>query len=280
MQELQYFRPENLNNALNLLDVYGRDVRILAGGTDLIVALRDNMIPCKYLMDIKAVKELEAITYSEGVGLHIGAAVCLNDIIASDIINGHYPILVEAARTLANSLLRNRATLAGNICNASPGGDMLSPTNVLEGKVEIASKNGKRTLELEEFILGVKKTALKENELVTGVFYPDIKGKGKYMRKSRIKGHDLAQVNVAAFLKESGGLNLCIGAAGPVPIIIRGFEKFESSNLQNNKQEIVKKVLDEIKPISDQRASKEYRIAMVEYLTLRILDELGKELQL
>lgn len=280
MQELQYFRPKSLNEALDLLDKYGRDIKILAGGTDLIVALRDNMVSCSYLMDIKAVKELQGISHSDGAGLHIGAAVCLNDLISSDCVNRHYPILVEAAKTLANSLLRNRATLVGNICNASPGGDMLSPVNVLEGKIEIASKNGKRTMELEEFILGVKKTALKENELVTGVFFPDLKGKGKYLRKSRIKGHDLSQVNVAAFLKEGGGLKLCIGAAGPVPIVVRGFEKYKANDIQSNKQDIAKKVLAEIKPIGDQRASKEYRIAMVEYLTMQILDELGKELQL
>lgn len=280
MQELQYFRPETLDEALELLDRQGKYIRVLAGGTDLIVALRDRVVSCGYLMDIKAVKELKGISYTDGTGLRIGAAVCLNDLITSDPVVRHFPLLAEAAGTLANSLLRNRATLVGNICNASPGGDMLSPTNVLEGKVEIASVNGRRTMELEEFILGVKKTALKENELVTGIFYPVIKGKGMYLRRSRIKGHDLAQVSVAAFLKDGGGLKLSVGAAGPVPVVVRGFEKYKASDIQSNKQEILKKVLGEIKPISDQRASKEYRTDMVEYLTMQILNELGKEMQL
>lgn len=280
MQELQYFRPKTLDEALDLLDKHGRGIKVLAGGTDLIVALRDRAVSCDCLMDIKVVKELQNITYIDGAGLRVGAAICLNDLIASEPVVRHFPLLAEAASTLANSLLRNRATLAGNICNASPGGDMLPPSNVLEGKVEIASVNGSRTMELAEFIQGVKKTALKENELVTGVFYPYVKGKGIYLRRSRIKGHDLAQVSVAAFLKEGGGLRLCVGAAGPVPVVVRGFESCKTSDIRSSKQEILKKVLAEIKPISDQRASKEYRTDMAGYLTMQILDELGKEMQL
>lgn len=277
MQNFQYFRPETLEEALELLDRHGKDIKVLAGGTDLIVALRDKAIVCKYIMDIKAIKELQNISYSGSEGLSVGAAVCLNDIICSDDVKNNYPILVEAAKTLANSLLRNRATLVGNICNASPGGDMLSPSIVLDGRVEIASKQGRRSMALKEFFLGVKRTALKENELVTKVIFPSIKGTGKYMRKSRIKGHDLAQVSVAAFLMENGGLRFCIGAAGPTPIVVEGFENYKKVDIQNNRQEIIKKVLSEIRPISDQRASKEFRIAMVEYLTGQILDELVRE---
>ena len=277
MQEFQYFRPKTINEALELLDKYGRDIKVLAGGTDLIVALRDNVVVCKYIMDIKAIKELQQISHSESEGLSIGAAVCLNDIIHSETVKNGYPLLIEAAKTLANSLLRNRATLVGNICTASPGGDMLSPSIVLDGRVEIASKRETRTLALREFFLGVKQTALKEDELVTRIVFPAIKGQGKYMKKSRIKGHDLAQVGVAAFIRENGGLKLSISAVGPTPIIVEGFEDCARVDLQTKKQAIIQKVLREIKPINDQRASKDYRTAMVEYLTGEILAELGGE---
>lgn len=277
MQEFQYFRPETLNQAKDFLDKYGKDVKILAGGTDLIIALRDKTIVCKYVMDIKAIKELQIISYSDSEGLSIGSAVCLNEIIYSNDIKNHYPILVESAKTLANSLLRNRATIVGNICNASPGGDMISPSIVLDARIEIVSKQKTRTMPLKDFILGVKRTALKENELVTKINFPKIVGKGKYLRKSRIKGHDLAQVSVAAFLTEAGGLKLSIGAAGPTPIIVEGFENYKKVDLQSNKQEIIKKVMNEVKPIGDQRASKEYRIAMIKYLLTQIFEELEKE---
>ncbi|MFL0246185.1 FAD binding domain-containing protein [Candidatus Clostridium stratigraminis] len=273
MQELQYFKPMCLNDALELLNKHGKDIRILAGGTDLIIALKDKLIVSPRILDIKAIDELKNISYSNEEGLTIGAAVSLNDIINSKEIIENYPILVEGAKNLANSLLRNRATLVGNLCNASPGGDMLSPSIVLEGVAEIASIDGIRKVPLKEFFIGVKRTILKENEIVTRVIFPFIKGKGKYLRKSRIKGHDLAQVAVAAFLKSDGVLNIAIGAAGPTPVIVEGLKNIDVIKQQD---EIIAKVKSAIKPIKDQRASKEFRIAMAEYLTKQILYELGE----
>jgi len=273
LQELQYFKPKCLSDALELLNKHGKDIRILAGGTDLIIALKDKLIISPNILDIKAIEELQSISFSTEEGLSIGAAVSLNDIINSNEVIENYPILVEGAKNLANSLLRNRATLVGNLCNASPGGDMLSPSIVLEGIAEIASIDGTRKVPLKEFFIGVKKTILKENEIVTKVIYPFIKGKGKYLRKSRIKGHDLAQVAVAAFLKSDGGLNITVGAAGPTPVIVKVINNID---ILKNEEEIIEKVKSAISPISDQRASKEYRTAMVEYLTKQILKELGE----
>lgn len=271
MQDLQYFRPKSLNEALELLNKYGKNIRILAGGTDLIIALKDKLIVCPYILDIKAINELQTISYTDEEGLSIGAAVSLNEIKSSKVVIENYPILVEGAKNLANSLLRNRATLVGNLCNASPGGDMLSPSIVLEGIVEIASINGTRKVSLKKFFIGVKRTILKENEIVTRVIFPCLQGKGKYLRKSRIKGHDLAQIAVAAFLKSDGMLNMAIGAAGPTPIIVEGLNNID---ILENEKEVIDKVKSAIKPISDQRASKEFRIAMAEYLTKQILKEL------
>lgn len=273
MQELQYFKPKCLSDAVELLNKYGKNIRILAGGTDLIIALKDKLIVCPYILDIKAIDELKNISYSNEDGLTIGAAVSLNDIINSKEVIENYPVLIEGAKNLANSLLRNRATFVGNLCNASPGGDMLSPSIVLEGIVEIASIDGTRKVPLKEFFIGVKRTVLKENEIVTRVNFPCIKGKGKYLRKSRIKGHDLAQIAVAAFLKSDGGLNIVIGAAGPTPVIVEGLNNID---VLKSEEEIIEKVKSSIKPISDQRASKEFRIAMAEYLIRQILKELGE----
>ncbi len=277
MQELQYLRPESIKEALELLDGYGKDLKILAGGTDLIIALKDRLINCNYLMDIKNIQELKAINYSVDKGLEIGAAVSLNEVINSNIINEKYEILIQAAKTLANSLLRNRATLIGNICNASPGGDMLGPSIVLEGKLEILSKSNKRIVPLKDFFLGVKRTVLKENELISKIIFPSIEGIGKYRRRSRIKGHDLAQIGVSMFLKNDNGLNVSITAAAPTPIVIEDFNQFNKYDVKNNIQGIVEKIITSINPISDQRASKEFRIAMAKYLSNQILEELSSE---
>lgn len=279
MQELQYLRPYSIKEAVELLDGYKKDVKLLAGGTDLIIALKDKLVSCKYIMDIKNIKELNEIVYTEGDGLSIGSAVSLNEIIESKIVNEKYNILVQAAKVLANNLLRNRATLVGNLCNASPGGDMIGPSIVLEAVVEATSKDGIRLIPLKEFFIGVKRTVLKENELVTRVIYPNVEGIGKYMRRSRIKGHDLAQIGVSIFSKSESGLNICIGAAGPTPVIINDFEKLNQNEIKENKDTIINSVLQNIKPISDQRASKDFRIAMAKYLTGQILDWLSLEVE-
>lgn len=277
MQELQYLRPDSVKEALELLDGYGNKLKVLAGGTDLIIALKDKLISCDYLMDIKNIQELKEINYSEEKGLEIGAAVPLNEVRDSTVVNEKYEILVQATRTLANSLLRNRATLVGNICNASPGGDMIGSSIVLEGKLEISSKNCIRVVPVKDFFVGVKKTVLKENELVTKIIFPRIEGEGKYRRRSRIKGHDLAQIGVAMFLKKDTGLNVSITAAAPIPVVIEDFSKLNKDEVKDNIQVIIDKIMTSIKPISDQRASKEFRIAMARYLSKQILEELTLE---
>ena len=102
MQDLQYLRPKTLEEALELIDKYGKEAKILTGGTDVIVALRGNAVHCKYLIDVKEVKELSGISYSDEIGLIIGSAVTLNEIIDCDIIRSSYQILADAAKTLGN----------------------------------------------------------------------------------------------------------------------------------------------------------------------------------
>lgn len=156
MQDFQYIRPKTLKQALELVDKYGKEAKILAGGTDLIVALRGNAAHCKWLIDVKGVKELSGITYDDEIGLTIGSSVTLNEIIDCDKIKLCYPILAQAAKTLANALIRNRATLIGNICNSSPGGDMLPASLVLEGRVFVSSINGNREIPLKDFLVACK----------------------------------------------------------------------------------------------------------------------------
>jgi carbon-monoxide dehydrogenase medium subunit len=276
LQQFQYLKPKTLNEALSLIDKYRKDSRILAGGTDVIVGLKSRAIHCKYLIDIKGIKELQGISYSNKNGLSIGAAVILNDIIESDKIKPSQQILVDAAKTLANVLIRNKATLVGNICNSSPGGDMLPASLVLEGKVSVASVEGKREIALKDFFIGVKKNILKENELVTKVIYPPIQGKGIFIKKSRIKGHDLSQINVAGYLKKDGSLKFSLGAVAPTPVLVEDFQKYKNEQVAKNKETIADKVVSKINPISDVRATKEYRLAMARYLTCEIAKKLGE----
>ena len=275
MQQFQYLKPKTLDKALKLVNKYRKDAKVLAGGTDVIVGLKSNAIRCKYVIDVKGIKELKGIFYNDKEGLSIGGAVALNDIIECDIIKPDQQILVDAAKTLANVLIRNRATLVGNICNSSPGGDMLPASLLLEAKVCVSSVDGNRELELKDFFTGVKKNALKENEIVTRIVYPPIQGRGKFIKRSRIKGHDLSQISVAGYLKEDGNLRFSLGAVAPTPILVDDFENYKNKSVIEDIDKILNKVINKINPISDVRATKEYRLAMARYLTCEIAKQLG-----
>jgi carbon-monoxide dehydrogenase medium subunit len=275
----EYLRPETLSEAVMLKDKYGRDARILAGGTDLIINLKDNMISCKYIIDIKKIPEMKEINYDQDTGLSVGGAVTLNEMMDNEYVKSKYPILIESSKTLANSLLRNRATILGNICNSSPAGDMIPSALVLEGCIEVLSKKGSRIIPLKDFFLGVKKNAIFNNEIALKVVFPRSEGTGAYLKKSRIKGHDLAQIGAAGMLKNNGKLMFAIAAAAPTPLFFDNLGNFDKKDLsdENVIKNIIEKITENIHPISDQRASKEYRIAMAEYLLGGVLQKISKE---
>lgn len=279
MLDQEYLRPETLSEAVMLKDKYGKDARIFAGGTDLIINLRDNMVFCKYIIDIKKIPEMKEISYSEENGLSIGGAVTINEMMENEHVKSKYPILLECGKTLANSLLRNRATMLGNICNASPAGDMIPSALVLEGSVEVLSNDGARTIPLKSFFLGVKKNALLDNEIALRVIFPRSDGIGAYLKKSRIKGHDLAQIGSAGLLKNNGKLMFAIAAAAPTPLLFDSIGDYDKKDLndENVINNIIKKVMENIHPISDQRASKEYRTAMAEYMIRGVMQKILKE---
>jgi len=268
----QFLQPITLGEATEILNSY-EDVRILAGGTDLLILIKDRVIGCSYVMDIKKIPELNVFEKSKN-RFEIGGAINLNRIISSDFTGCSYSVLRDGALTLANSLLRNRATLIGNICNASPGGDMLPAALVLEGVLEAVSAEGKRCIPLCDFFTGVKKHVLKKNELVTKISFPEKQGKGLYLKKRRIKGHDLAQVGVAAFWANDGYLSIGLAAVAPTPILLKNLGPYKKDTLAGAKPDIEREVLGRISPISDTRTTGEYRIAMVKYFIGEIISQL------
>ncbi len=263
----EYLRPKSLSEAVDYLDYHMENLKILSGGTDLLVLLRENVLSCQYIMDIKEIKEMNEIKYDDE-GLTIGGAVSLNKIIDFNMPES-YGILKISARNLANYAIRNRATLVGNICNSSPGGDMLPSSLVLGGYAVALSKDGERKILLKDFFTGVKKNVLKKNELLVKLIFPVIEGQGIYLKKQRIKGHDLAQASVAAYLKNDGNLSFSLGAVAPTPIIVENLGVYKKEELRNENVicDILNKISEKINPIGDQRASKEYRLDMIKYFT-------------
>ena len=282
LPKFDYFAPQTLQETFELLEEQGKDAKLLAGGTDLIVSLRAREQRPKSVIDIKGVKELHELSFDEKPGLTVGAAVNLNELIHYDAVSKNYTLLKEAVSTIGDYEIRNRATLVGNICNGSPAADSAPALLVLDANVNIASKNGKRTVPVREFHTGVKKTVLASNELVTSISVPTPpKGyKGGYLKGRRTVGEDLAVVGVGGLVTpgSKGGKSVRLAYASVAPTPVRALEAekvFESNkplnDLLDQAMPIVRKT---VSPISDVRGGKDYRMNLVEVLTRRLLRQL------
>ena len=281
LSRFEYKKPHDLNEAVQILNKEDKTF-VLAGGTDLMILLRRNMIDARFIVDIKSIPETTEFEFVEGAGLTIGASVVVNLVADSQIVKAKYPALHEAAGSLASFQLRNRATVVGNICNASPGADLPPALLVYDAVVNIAGPEGARQVKLHEFFTGVKRTVLKKGELVVSVFLPDPGDgdKSTYLRQTRLKGHDLATVGVASRIKADSKVALAICAVAPTPL--RLFELENKINERGLSEETVlwaaEEVKQHIRPITDVRSSAVYRLQMASVLLKRsLLNLLGKE---
>ena len=274
MRKFEYLKPDSIKETISILSQYGGKAKILNGGTDLIVEIRDKIIQPEYVVDIKAIPQLNKITYSEQDGLHIGATVTLNEISNSKVVQRNYPILAEACKTVGSYQVRNRATLVGNISNASPAADTAPPLLVLEAKVDIIGPTGEKIVPINEFFTGVKKNILKKGEIVTCVIVPSLRDEwtGVYRKQGRRKDVDLATVGVAVVCIRDE-IRIALGAVAPTPI--RAFKTEELLKGKTIDESLLEKagisVLTEVSPISDVRSSQEYREEIIKVLVRRAI---------
>ena len=280
MRKFEYLKPDSIKETISILSQYGGKAKILNGGTDLIVEIRDKIIQPEYVVDIKAIPQLNKITYSEQDGLHIGATVTLNEISNSKVVQRNYPILAEACKTVGSYQVRNRATLVGNISNASPAADTAPPLLVLEAKVDIIGPTGEKIVPINEFFTGVKKNILKKGEIVTCVIVPSLRDEwtGVYRKQGRRKDVDLATVGVAVVCIRDE-IRIALGAVAPTPI--RAFKTEELLKGKTIDESLLEKagisVLTEVSPISDVRSSQEYREEIIKVLVRRAILQIKGE---
>lgn len=278
LNQFHYAKPESLEEALSFLDE-NPDTKILAGGTDLIIKYHRGRMAFENLVDIKAIPELSDLTYKEGEGLFVGAAVKVNELCTNDIVREKYAAIAEAADDLASFQIRNRATLVGNICNASPGADLAPPLLVYDAEVHIASSEGTRVVKMEDFFEGPGRTVVAENEIVVGVSIPDVGAKNKslYLRNTRIKGHDLCNVGIGFRITDEEKLQLAIGAVSATPLRLREIEEaIEGKELD---AELIEWISEEVKKYmaprdSSIRSSPAYRYHVAGVLVRRGLTEI------
>ena len=267
-QEFEYIAPKTIDEALDLLEKYkDKNIRILAGGTDLLVKMKTIDLKVDYLINIKNISELNFVDTEQG--LRIGAATPLSHIIKEEKVKVKYSALYEGIMSIAAPAIRNMGTMAGNLGNASPAADTVPPLIAYGAELKLQSKRGEHTVLVEDLITGVGKTIMKPNELITEIIIPEInKNTGSaFLKKSRVKA-DLSKINLAIYLEREGNIcKDCKIVFGSVAIKVLRAEKTEellkgqiiNSELINK---VAEEVSSEIKPIDDIRSTAEYRMAM------------------
>jgi carbon-monoxide dehydrogenase medium subunit len=255
----------------------------MSGGTDVIAAMKDRLDKPEYILDLTRIGDLDNITYTPGEGLKIGALAKLHTIETSPVVQKEYPAIAAAAHYVASKQIRCKGTMAGNICNASPSADTAPILLALDAQVKAWSAKEKKSkvIPVNRFFKGVKKTALEAGEIVTEIDVPPLaKGEGAaYFKHAVRKAMDLAIIGVAAWVKLEGkkcvACRIALGGVATTPVRALEAEKLLAGG------EITPEALEKAavaasegcSPISDVRASAEYRKDMVRVFTKRAVNK-------
>jgi carbon-monoxide dehydrogenase medium subunit len=279
-----YKKARSLNEALELKSSYGEAGIFIAGGTDLMVDIRNDTLESepKAIIDISGLKELNYIK-QEDSQINIGAVTTISEIQKSSIVSSQAPILFRACQKCANPLIRNMATLGGNLIDASPAADMATPLLALGALAVLKNANGERVMPLEEFFSGARKTNHSNNELITELRFNEAQGKGyEFLKMGQRNGASISIVSLSLMFDVSDGiikdgLKLALGSVASVPL--RAYRTEDAlcgvePSLGNIKQagNILK---NEVNPISDVRGSAEYRREMSAVLLQMAFQNLG-----
>ena len=278
--DFAYLRPATMPDALAMLSE-NAGAMLLAGGTDVVPWLRDDAITPEVVIDIKDVPGLTGIEVVDGT-LRIGALTTFTDLIFSELAAQVAPALVEAAHTVASVGVRNRATLVGNICSAVPSCDAGPPLLVYEASLEVIGPDGERSIPALEWFLGPRRQSLGEGEIVTAVTIPVLEKHGAcYTKLSRYRGEDLAQVGVAIVALPDKQYRVAYGAVGPVPFRAPAIEEYlAGKDLDATTMAGLPPLIEAaISPITDVRATKEYRTHMSRVMLERSLAAAASRLE-
>jgi CO/xanthine dehydrogenase FAD-binding subunit len=281
LPKLHYLAPTTLDEALSLLSEYKGRARVIAGGTDLVPKLKRREIRApEYVIDLKSIPGLDEIKF-DASGLTLGALVTIGMVESSAKIRQKFAILAQAAQSMASPQVRNRGTIAGNICNAVPSADSAPPLLTLGARLKIVSRNGERTVNIDDFFTGPNQTVLNSQEILTEIQLSSMppNSKGVYLKLTPRRAMDLAIVGVSVVVIPEDGIcrdiRIALGAVAPTPIRAKKAEAALKSQKLDDRliENVARTAAGESRPIDDHRASAEYRRDMVEVLVKRAIKQ-------
>jgi len=281
LKRFEYFAPVEISEALKYLESYGDAAKLLAGGTDLLIQLKNNEIKPSYLIDLKKIQELKGIKFSVEEGLRLYPLTTISEIEASQVIENYFPIVSQAIKTIGSIQIRNRATVGGNLCRAAPSADLVPPLLVLDAQLKIRNFYNEKIIKLEEFFVGPGKTILKNNEILTEIMISNVSNKrlGIYLKHGYRQTMELAIVGMAVLMDFDHQRCICkdvkiaLGSVAPTPL--RAKEAENTLKGEKITQDIIEKAgkvaSEETNPITDVYGPDWYKRDIVKVMLKRAI---------
>lgn len=276
--------PETINDALELL-IENPELKIIAGGTDVLIKLHHKNIKDVELLSLRKISNLDKITMLEDESIEIGAMVSFGQIFRDTIVEKHIKVLSEAAVSMGGPQVRNMATIGGNVCNGAVSADSAPALFSLNSKVRLVSKNKERIIPIEEFYLGPGRVDIKSDEILISLIiekkdYENLIG--NYTKFSNRKAMDIAMVSVCVVASiennKFSDLRIALGVAAPTPIRCKEAEDYAKGLdiTEENIEEIACMTVKSSKSRNSWRASKDFREHLIKELTKRAIEKIIK----
>ncbi|MBC7322932.1 MAG: xanthine dehydrogenase family protein subunit M [Acetomicrobium sp.] len=277
--QFDYVKPKSIAETIGLLVQHGSNSAIKAGGTDLIVWMKKHLIKPEIVIDITGIAELSGVSFYPHKGLRIGANATINQVLANREVKRSFPAIYDACLSHSDRLIRNKATFVGNVTGGVPSADLVPSLCCYDAVVHIAGPYGERDVPVLEFITGPRRTVLSREELVTHIYVPYIEAQavGCYVKLARRNALDLAQASVACVVVDKQNdkdFKISCGAVAPKPVraleaekYLKGTKTLDETTIRN----VADKVAESVNPITDVRATREYRLDMIRELTVKAL---------
>lgn len=289
LPSFNYVKPNSADEVVSILNEYGSDARLLMGGTDLFNQMRQVATPPKMVVDLKNIPGIQEITFDKNRGLMIGAGVNMNRIASNPEVKASYGLLALAASSVASYQLRTRATIGGNLCNASPCADTIPACYIFDARMLVYGPTGFRVIPASSFHRGPGRTNLNPGEFLAAVEFPTppLGTQGRYYKLGRSKLGDLAIVSVAVLgypsheSKSGFEFRIALGAVGPTVLRASNAENYLKNAPANDVafSEAAELAREASSPISDVRAGKDYRREMIRNLTYQGLKDVFSQLR-